>query len=166
MNHLIAQLAALSVLVVGCAADVEMPAEEPTPVELLTTDLAPPLTAAKTLQDEGGTFELGLLRSLYSYGRAHPDDARPWLLLARDAMRTEQPGFAVRYYSMAIDADPRAAREPGVLEDVRAIARDHEGQERVEALDLLERVSVSGLGEARVNGDADAASRGGARAAR
>jgi hypothetical protein len=168
VNHLIVQLAAFSVLVVGCAAEADMPAEDSTPVELLTADLDPPLIAAKAIQDEGGTFDLAMLRALYTYGRAQPDDARPWLLLARDAMRTEQPGFAVRYYSMAIDADPRAAREPGVLEDVLAIARDHAGQERVEALDLLQRAfgrdAAPAMG-ASAHG-ADEASHGGSRAAR
>lgn len=108
----------------------------------LGTDLPPPLTAAQTIQDEGGTFDLDTMRVLYDYGRAHADDARPWLLLARDAMRRGDHGFAVRYYRMAIDAGARAADAPGVHDDLLWVAREYEGQEQLEALELIEQTCV------------------------
>lgn len=107
-------------------------------VDLLAGDLPSPLREAAQLQAAGETFDLDTMRELSVFGRAHTEDARPWLLLARDAVATGTPSFAVRYYAMAIEADAVAAFQPRVFEDLVEIVQTASGTELEEARELVE----------------------------
>jgi hypothetical protein len=108
-------------------------------LDLLAGELPEPLRAAYDLDGEGGELDLETQRALYEFGVTHRTDARPWLLLAHDAMRSETYGFAVRYYSSAIKADARAAQHQGVLGDLLRVVRVCGGAaEQREAGELVE----------------------------
>src|SRR5262249_51545163 len=56
-------------------------------------------------QRAGRELALKVQRELFNYTRSHPQDARPWLLLARDSMARDSGGFAERQYGSALRAD-------------------------------------------------------------
>lgn len=81
----------------GCAADASVLGAEDAPaaVSMQETDLTydpfegdmPELmNEAMEKQLAGGLLDIRLQRELFDYTRAHPGDARPWLLLGRDSM--------------------------------------------------------------------------------
>lgn len=119
------------------------PANPATPVDMFAGEMPDLLLDAHVRQLDGEALELFTLQVLYDYALQHDSDARPWLLLARDSMRNAWPGLAVRQYRSAIEADPRAAGQRGVYEDLLQIAAAYEGVEHVEAIAVLS--SVYGL---------------------
>ena len=126
----------------ACAADLERPEElggaappavDSVEIDLLQGPMPGVLSDARDQQEQGRTFELDTMRALHDYGVANEHDPRPWLLLGYDAMRADLRPFAVRYYGRAIDADPQAAAQKHVLEDLLSVVRDYNGVEREEA---------------------------------
>jgi len=106
--------------------------------DLFAGDMPDLLVDAHARQLGGELLEIEIQRELYDYAVASGDDARPWLLLARDSMRRDWEGFAVRQYASAIETDPCAATQPGVLDDLIAVAATHGGSlERREASALI-----------------------------
>jgi hypothetical protein len=133
-------LVSLLLLAAGCtvaAGDAES-AASPLTVDLFEAPMPEPLQAALELDRGDVPFVLDTQRALYKFGVAQPTDARPWLLLAHDAMRTQTYSFAVRFYRMATRADERAARHPGAIEDLLNVVRVCAGQtELTEARELI-----------------------------
>lgn len=76
-------------------------------------------------------------KQLYDYGKEHPDDARPQLLLAWDSRNREWDGFAVRMYRIAFRADRRSKQDPSMLRDLIDIASRHDRVEYRETTELL-----------------------------
>jgi len=95
--------------------------------DLFAGDMPDMMVDAHTLELDGEELDADLQKALYGYALEHTDDARPWLLLARDSMRRSWDGFAVRQYGSAIDADARAASQDGVLADLVWIAGHSQG---------------------------------------
>lgn len=114
-------------LACGCAGQVR---DEDTssderaagPVDLFAGDAPDAIVDAHARQLDGELLEIALLRALFELAKAHPGDARPWLLLARDSMQRDWVGFAVRQYASAIEADDRAAQDASVLADLIEVA--------------------------------------------
>jgi hypothetical protein len=75
-------------------------------------------------------------KQLYDWGKQHPNDARPQLLLAWDSRNREWDGIAAQMYAIAYKADPRAKQEPSMLSDLIAIGSNHD-LDRVEGKDVL-----------------------------
>ena len=135
----------------GCAAQVgvEVPndpdgaqgASEPAAGDnhdLFAGEMPPLMQQAHSRQLDGALLDLDEQRALYDYALEHDDDARPWLLLARDSMRRDWQGFALRQYASAIEADARAAVQRGVLDDlVRIAAYNSAVFEQRNAADLI-----------------------------
>lgn len=98
----------------------------------------PPLMAsALATQSEGGLLGLDVQGWLFNYALSHTDDARPWLLLARDSMAREWGGWAERQYASAIESDPRVVEVPFVLADLIIVASEFIGIDRDEATLLV-----------------------------
>lgn len=170
-------IVAVSLLAVACAgAGNEEYAEPSTPVlgpkivyerDLLEEELPTELQDARALLEAGREFDLDTMRALYNFGSVHTDDARPWLLLGYDAANLENWGFATRYYRRAIGADPRAAYQRTVFDDLLGVVRSYVGVEQEEASDLIvasygDEVIVeidAESADALVAGDADGAER-------
>jgi hypothetical protein len=156
-------IVAVSLLAVACAADGAGNAEyaergtlvlAPNSVhepDLLEGELPTELHAANALLEAGREFDLDTMRALYDFGIVHTDDARPWLLLGYDAANLENWGFATRYYRRAIGADPRAAYQRTVFDELLGVVRSYVGVEQEEASDLI----VASYGD-EVIGDIDA----------
>lgn len=104
---------------------------------LIKAPMPEPLMEAWLLQRDGQLLEVALQKELWNYGHAHPHDARPWLLLARDSVRREWTGFAVSQYRLAITADVRAKQEPEVLPYLIGVVRDYVNFENEEATALI-----------------------------
>lgn len=76
-------------------------------------------------------------KALYEFGKAHPDDARPQLLLAWDSMNRDWQGMAVRSYRIAYRADRRAKDDPNMLRDLLQVASRFDGVEGNEATEVV-----------------------------
>jgi hypothetical protein len=85
----------------------------------------------------GELLEPDVLHQLFDYAHANPNDARPWLLLARDSMLREWGGVAERQYASAIEADPRVLETSFVLRDLLIVASEYIGIEQGEAVALI-----------------------------
>src|SRR5262245_13133069 len=106
------------VVLAGCFGEVaepgastppsSKPAEEVEVADLFAGDMPDVMVDAHARQLGGDLLEPDVQRELFAYAERHPHDARPWLLLARDSMQRSWPGFAMRQYRSAIEADPRA----------------------------------------------------------
>lgn len=77
-------------------------------------------------------------KQLYEWGKEHPDDARPQLLLAWDSMNRNWEGIGVRMYRIAFRADPRAKDDPSMLRDLLAVASKYDKTEYREAAEIIE----------------------------
>lgn len=75
---------------------------------------------------EGPRLNRNAHRQLRSYQRAHPDDARPSLLIAGDLSRRGLHTKAVERYRLAVHRDHDATRFPALLEGLVAAAADEE----------------------------------------
>jgi hypothetical protein len=82
-------------------------------------------------------LDLGTIHALWDYAQSEPNDARPWLLLARDSMAQEAHGFAVTQYRSAFEADARSADYAPMLPDVLSIALHHGGFEYRKSVELI-----------------------------
>jgi hypothetical protein len=92
---------------------------------------------ARTKQLAGELLDIDVQRPLFEYGKSHPSDPCPWLLLARDSMAREWGGFAGSQYESAIQADVRVIDLPYVLSDLLIVASEYTGVEQQAALDLI-----------------------------
>lgn len=128
---------------IGCAAEVGADAapdgepSQPEAFDMFAGEMPDVIVDAHAQQLAGEAFSLPTMRALVDYAIEHADDARPWLLLARDSMRSGAAGFAVIQYTSAIHADPRAADQEGVLADIVQIARTHGGVEHRKATAII-----------------------------
>jgi hypothetical protein len=82
-------------------------------------------------------LEIPEQKQLYNWGKEHPDDARPQLLLAWDSMNRDWQGIAVRMYRIAYRADRRAKADPSMLRDLLAIASRFDGVEGSESTEVV-----------------------------
>jgi hypothetical protein len=103
------------------------------PVDLLAGPLPEALEIAKTVTGRGKPLAAARLKELYEYGKAHPGDARPHLLMGTDSMNRGWYGFAADHYVRAVKEDPRARTDPHVLADLVKIAGDKEYAKRGES---------------------------------
>jgi len=76
-------------------------------------------------------------KQLYDFGKEHPDDARPQLILAWDARNRDWDGIAARMYRIAYTADERAKDDPSMLPDLISIAARFDNVEYKEASSLI-----------------------------
>jgi hypothetical protein len=145
-NETISVMAGALLLLMGCAG-TRAPA--PTHELKATTANAPELydpfvgdaphiiTEALAEQASGKLLDIDLQRALFDYAHSHLDDARPWLLLARDSMARAWGGWAERQYASALEADPRVVSADGVLSDLMIVATDYQGSDQTEATQLI-----------------------------
>jgi hypothetical protein len=106
-------------------------------LDLFAGDAPDLLVTAHRAQLCGEVLDVDVLSAIFQYAQQHPDDARPWLLLARDSMRRQWGGFAVRQYASAITADERVTHDDSVLVDLLHVARNYDGLEHDEASALI-----------------------------
>jgi hypothetical protein len=134
-------LLAMALSLTGCSAPVGGEPEDAEdaggPIDLFEGPMPDLLAQAHRLQQNGVLLEIPLQREIYDYGRTHTDDARPWLLLARDSVRREWAGFAVSQYGLAIEADVRAKRQPEVLPFLIEMVAEYVGYENEQATELI-----------------------------
>lgn len=131
----------------GCAADVAateaaLPAttDEQGGIEQAWDPFAgemPDLLADAHRELLGGEISIPTMQRLYDYATETGDDARPWLLLAHDSMARGWPGFAVRQYRAAFEADPRVTQYERVLSDLVWTAMNLGSVEYTESVDLI-----------------------------
>lgn len=90
------------------------------------------------------------VKEVYEYGKTHPDDPRPQLLLAMDSMNRGWYGFASDHYVRAVKADAEAANDPRVMRDlIRIASRKHDSDEAREALvDIYGRGALAAVQQA------------------
>jgi hypothetical protein len=95
------------------------------------------MSDALDILNAGELLEPDVLHRVFDYAHGNPNDARPWLLLARDSMSREWGGVAERQYASAIEADPRVIETSFVLRDLLIVASEYIGVEQGEAVALI-----------------------------
>jgi len=68
--------------------------------------------------DKGGRLHSKRVKQVYEFGKEHPDDARPQIILALDSMNRGWYDFAIGHYRKAVEANPEAAKDPRVMRDL------------------------------------------------
>jgi hypothetical protein len=95
------------------------------------------MSDALKIQMAGELLEPEMQLRLFDYAHGNRNDARPWLLLARDSMLREWGGVAERQYASAIEADARVIETSFVLRDLLIVASEYIGIEQGEAVALI-----------------------------
>ncbi|HVU03874.1 MAG TPA: hypothetical protein VHE30_19080 [Polyangiaceae bacterium] len=98
------------------------PVPEPPVVDLLAGDVPPELEVGRQVVERGGMIFSSRLKAVYEYGKTHPGDARPHLILGRDSMARGWLGFAADHYVRAVKEDPRAAGDPKMFDDLITVS--------------------------------------------
>jgi hypothetical protein len=84
---------------------------------------------------EGRMLRSDKVKEVYEFGKQHPGDARPHIILGIDSMNRGWYGFAVGHYLKATQQDPRAKKDPRVMEDLLSVAgNQHYSDKAHEAL--------------------------------
>lgn len=93
-------------------------------IDLFTTDAPELISRAREVTNSRAPLNGDRLKELYQFGKDHPGDARPHLLMGADSMNRQWYGFAVDHYVRAQKEDPRARQDSRMLEDLAHIAGD------------------------------------------
>jgi hypothetical protein len=93
-------------------------------LDLFTGDAPELITRAREVTNRGDSLSSTRLKEVYQFGKDHPGDARPHLLMGADSMNRKWYGFAVDHYVRAEKEDPRARQDPRMLRDLVQVAGD------------------------------------------
>lgn len=114
------------------------PAPDPVPApdraDPWAGELPAPLAEAYPRTERHERFSRDELAPLYAYSKAHPDDSRGHLVLARAFADLGWFTPAIQRYEQAADADPEARNDPRMLDDVMPLlghADLHEAAQRL-----------------------------------
>jgi serine/threonine-protein kinase len=84
--------------------------------------LPPELAAIKARFHPGEPMARGLRNELARYARAHPDDPRPWLLMAHSDFGYGGRSDALRWYEKALEVSLASRDDPNMRRDVAIMA--------------------------------------------
>jgi hypothetical protein len=93
-------------------------------LDLFTSDAPELISRAREVTNREVPLSGARLKELYQFGKDHPGDARPHLLMGADSMNRQWYGFAVDHYVRAQKEDPRARQDSRMLQDLAHIAGD------------------------------------------
>lgn len=91
-------------------------------VDLFEGETLELLRMGREVTNRGAPLNSARLKEIYQFGKDHPGDARPHLLMGADAMNRNWYGFAVDHYVRAQKEDPRARQDPRMLRDLVKLA--------------------------------------------
>jgi hypothetical protein len=83
--------------------------------------------------DKGGRLHSKRVKQVYEFGKEHPDDARPQIILALDSMNRGWYDFAIGHYRKAVEANPDAAKDPRVIRDLLTMSTKKYQAEKAQA---------------------------------
>ena len=96
------------------------------PVDLFATPGPEIIDVPHSIVARGGVVNLNKMKEVYEYGKEHPGDARPHLVMAGDAMNRGWYEQAIDHYVRAAKEDPRARQDEHMLGDlIKAAGREH-----------------------------------------
>jgi hypothetical protein len=139
--------------------------EQLSPIDLFATSGPDIIDTAHRIVGEGGTVPLTKLKQIYDYGKQHPGDARPQLVMAGDAMHRGWYDQALDHYVEAVREDSRARQDPHALSDLVKIAgREYTAVAGGDAIAKFygrraQPVLEAAIAEATTQGDDDRAAR-------
>lgn len=93
-------------------------------IDLFAGDAPELISRAREVTNREVPLSGARLKELYQFGKDHPGDARPHLLMGADSMNRQWYGFAVDHYVRAQKEDPRARQDSRMLQDLAHIAGD------------------------------------------
>lgn len=104
-------------------------------VDLFTGPAPEIISKGYQIASEGRMLRSDKVKEVYEFGKQHPGDARPHIILGIDSMNRGWYGFAVGHYLKATQQDPRAKKDPRVMEDLLSVAgNQHYADKAHEAL--------------------------------
>jgi hypothetical protein len=148
---------------VAARAPVPLPASSSSSLPPLDLFQGEPLELLRMGRDvtlRGAPLNSERLKEIYKYGKEHPGDARPHLLMGADAVNRNWYGFAIDHYVRAQKEDPRARQDPRMLQDlVKLAGSEHYAAQSGAAMrDIYGAAGISpvedAIAEAEAKGDA------------
>jgi hypothetical protein len=123
------------------------PEPPPPPIDLFATPGPEIIDVPHGIVARGGLVNSHKLMEIYQYAKEHPDDARPHLVMAGDAINRGWYGQAIGHYVRAAKADPRARQDERMLRDlIKAAGREHSSAEGGDAIaQIYGRAAIDGV---------------------
>jgi hypothetical protein len=119
----------------GPAPSVHVPSPEDEAVDLFAGPAPELIEKALMIAEDGRPLHAKRVKELYQYGKDHPGDARPHILLALDSKNRGWHAFTASHYLQAVRENPDARRDPRILPDLLQIAgRRHDSDRAQEAV--------------------------------
>lgn len=125
-----------SSIAIPIRSDARVPPEpgDPFATAMFDGEAVELLNDARLRVSRGARMPASMKLALYRYGKEHPEDARPQLLLAFEETRLEWWRAAIGHYERALAADPRTRSNPKVLPDLLRMISTRERDRAAEAI--------------------------------